>query len=251
MLDGLDQSFPGSVTCVIANAHKMWVIKVGGSLEAAARLRALLALLADYAHSGLIVVPGGGRFAERVRAEQRVTGMDDATAHRLAIGAMEQYGALLCGMDPRLYPVTDVSEIGGAGEGSTVPVWLPGKLLGDEPGEPGIPANWQVTSDSLALWFAGKINAEALILVKSTPARTNRARELATSGYLDDYFPEMMKKTGLGTITCLGIDEQETLRQALTSGAIPPELRISVHQVHDQLNEENQPSPDAKPNKGI
>lgn len=197
----------------------MWVVKIGGSLESAPGLGALLALLADYGHSGLIVVPGGGRFADRVRAEQRAKGMDDTDAHRLAIRAMEQYAAVLCGMEPRLYPIAGISEICGAGGESTAAVWLPGKQLA---GQHDIPANWQVTSDSLALWFAGKINAEALILLKSIPNKTNNAQELAASGYLDEYFPEMMEKTALRTIACIGINEQEILRKALATTTIPP-----------------------------
>ena len=197
----------------------MWVVKIGGSLEAAPELRPLLALLADYGHTGIIIVPGGGRFADRVRVEQRATDMEDIDAHRLAIRAMEQYAAVLCGMEPRLYPIGDISEISGIGGESTVPVWLPANLLADEP---GIPANWKVTSDSLALWFAGKINAQALILVKSVPNKTNDAQALAATGYLDEYFPEMIKKTALRTIACIGIDEQEILKQALASGTIPP-----------------------------
>ena len=202
----------------------MWVVKIGGSLEAVSGLRPLLALLADYGHTGVIIVPGGGRFADRVRAEQRDTGMDDTAAHRLAIRAMEQYAAILCGMEPRLYPIGDISEISGASEASTVPVWLPANLLADEP---GIPANWKVTSDSLALWFAGKINARALILVKSEPNKTNDARALAATGYLDEYFPEMIKKTGFGTIACIGIDEQQFLQQALATGTIPPDRWVT------------------------
>lgn len=204
-------------------AGGMWVVKIGGSLETSPGLRALLALLAGCRRSGLVIVPGGGRFADRIRAKQRATGMDDAVAHRQAIRAMGQYGAVLCGMEPRLSPVTEIGEVCSAGRNSTVPVWLPGNHLA---GQPGTPASWQVTSDSLALWLAGKVNAEALILVKPVPNNTNDAQALAATGYLDKYFPEMMKKTGIGIITCLGIDEQEILGKALASGAIPHELRI-------------------------
>lgn len=201
----------------------MWVVKIGGSLEAAPGLRPLLALLADYGHTGIIIVPGGGRFADRVRVEQRATDMEDVDAHRLAIRAMEQYAAVLCGMEPRLYPIGDISEISGIGGKATAPIWLPGNLLADDP---GIPANWSVTSDSLALWFAGKINAQALILVKSVPNKTNDAHTLAATGYLDEYFPEMIKKTALKTVACISIDQQQILRQALSSGTIPPDRWI-------------------------
>ena len=199
----------------------MWIIKIGGSLETASGLRPLLALLADYGHTGIIIVPGGGRFAERVREEERVTGMDDAAAHCLAIRAMEQYGALLCGMEPRLYPVANVSEITGAA--ATVPVWFPAEALDTQA---DIPASWQVTSDSLALWFAAKINAAGLILIKSVPSSTNDVRALAASGYLDEYFPQMMKKTNLQQIACISVDEREILRQALVSGTIHPGYNV-------------------------
>ena len=196
----------------------MWVVKIGGSLETSPRLPELLTLLADYGRSKVVIVPGGGRFAERVREEQRVTGMDDTIAHHLAIRAMERYGALLCEMEPRLYPVAGIGEIGDVAEGHTVPVWFPTAQLSTQE---DIPASWQVTSDSLALWFADKINADGLILVKSAPGGTNDAQALAVSGYLDAYFPQMMKKTSLDVIACIAIDEREALQQALSSGTIP------------------------------
>ena len=205
----------------------MWVVKIGGSLETAPGLPCLLASLADYGRSKVVIVPGGGQFADRVRAEQRAAGMNDATAHRLAIRSMEQYGALLCRMEPRLYPVAEPDAIGGVGKEATVPVWFPAKLLG---AQTDIPANWQVTSDSLALWFAGEINAEALILVKSVRNKSRSAQELAASGYLDGYFPEMMKKVNLELIACVGIDEWELLQQGLASGTIPPIYELSAEE---------------------
>ena len=195
----------------------MWVIKIGGSLETAPGLCELLALLAASGPARTVIVPGGGRFAEQVRAEQRETGMDDARAHRRALLAMEAYGAVLCGMEPRLYPVTDIGEI-TPDDATGTPVWFPSRMLS---ARTDIPANWQVTSDSLALWFAGEINAEALILVKSVPNKTNDTQALAATGYLDKYFPKMMQQTNLEMIACLGVDEQEVLRQTLVSGTLP------------------------------
>ena len=199
----------------------MWVVKIGGSLETSRGLPGLLALLADYGRSRAVIVPGGGRFAERVRAEQRVTGTDDTAAHHLAIRAMERYGALLCEKEPRLYPVAGIGEIRNVTGEHTVPVWFPTALLSTQE---DIPASWQVTSDSLALWFADKINADGLILVKSVPGGTNDARALAASGYLDAYFPQMMKKASLDVLACIAIDEREALQRALSSGTIPSAL---------------------------
>ena len=201
----------------------MWVVKIGGSLEMAPGLRALLEVLAEYGRSKIIIVPGGGRFADKVRAEQKGMAMDDATAHRLAIRGMEHYAAVLCGINTRLYPVTDPGTPANAGDVLSVPVWLPGKLLA---GQPGIPCNWQVTSDSLALWLADRIGAEALILVKSAANGTADIERLAAVGYLDAYFPRMLEQTSVGEIACVCINDQEVIRQALVSGLIPHGIRI-------------------------
>lgn len=203
----------------------MWVVKIGGSLESAPGLRALLELLAGYGRSKIIIVPGGGRFADRVRAEQIGAAMDDATAHRLAIQGMEQYAAVLCGINTRLYTVSDPEGLSDADEIATIPVWLPGKLLARQP---DIPRNWQVTSDSLALWLADRVGAEAAVLVKSVANTTQDADHLAATGYLDEYFPRMIEKTSVGKIACVCVDDLEIIQQALVSGTIPHRIRLKT-----------------------
>ena len=171
----------------------MWVVKIGGSLETVPGIGELLTLLVEYGHSRIVIVPGGGRFADRVRASQSELKLNDETAHIMAIRAMQQYAEVLCGLNPNLHPIVHTREIDVINKKAAIPVWLPGKLLA---GQPDIPANWQVTSDSLALWFAGKISAEAVILVKSAGNKTSDLKQLAASGYLDEYFPQMLAKTG-------------------------------------------------------
>ena len=201
----------------------MWVVKIGGSLETAPGLRALLEVLVEYGRAKIIIVPGGGRFADQVRAEQKATAMDDATAHRLAIQGMEHYAAVLCGINTCLYPETDPQAPADAGDILSVPVWLPGRLLADQP---GIPCNWQVTSDSLALWLADRLGAEALILVKSAANGTADIERLAETGYLDEYFPHMLKKTNVRKVACVCVDDLNTVKQALVSATIPHGIRI-------------------------
>ena len=203
----------------------MWVVKVGGSLETAPGLGELLALLVEYGRSRIVIVPGGGRFADRVRSGQVELNLSDEAAHVMAIRAMEQFAGVLCGLNPNLRPFVHSGEISGINKKAAIPVWLPVELLA---GQPDIPAGWQVTSDSLALWFAGKINADALILVKSVSNRTADAGQLAASGYLDEFFPKMLAKTGVKNIACACINDLEPLQQALVSGTIPPEIRIDT-----------------------
>ena len=203
----------------------MWVVKVGGSLETASRLNELLALLVEYGRSRIVIVPGGGRFADQVRAGQPELKLNDETAHAMAIRAMEQYAEVLCGLNSNLCPIVHTREIDTIYKKAAIPVWLPAKLLA---GQPDIPASWQVTSDSLALWFAGEINADAVILVKSASNVTLDAGQLAASGYLDEFFPKMLAKTGVKKVACVCINDLEVLQQALVSGTIPPEIQIDT-----------------------
>jgi aspartokinase-like uncharacterized kinase len=138
-----------------------WVIKVGGSLGGRpARLRRLMAALALAARRHrLVVVPGGGSFADAVRRADRRFALGDSTAHWMAILAMDQYGHLLADLAPGAAVVRR--------RGQLVPgrlnVLLPSAWL--RRADP-LPHSWDVTSDSIAAWFARVLGARRLMLVK-------------------------------------------------------------------------------------
>ena len=141
------------------------VVKIGGSLEADPhRRRALLEAIGDGAHGRCIVVPGGGAFADAVRAAQARERFGDAEAHRRALDAMSDAAGIFRGIEPRL-----VQSLEPWAE--TAParsrVWNPRALRA---GHPDIPETWDVTSDSLALWLAARVGAERCVLVKSVDA---------------------------------------------------------------------------------
>jgi 5-(aminomethyl)-3-furanmethanol phosphate kinase len=120
------------------------VVKVGGGVGDGA-LPGVCASLGELGRRHrLLVVPGGGRFADAVRDADRSLGLHPHTSHRMAILAMEQFGWLLSDL------------IRG------VPVLLPAGLPLDE-----LPASWDVTSDSIAAWVTHRVGAERLVLVKS------------------------------------------------------------------------------------
>ncbi len=79
------------------------IVKLGGSLARSERLTAWLDSLAEAAGE-VVVVPGGGPFAERVREMQQRWRFDDPTAHHLALLAMEQFGRMLAVLRPGLAP---------------------------------------------------------------------------------------------------------------------------------------------------
>lgn len=142
----------------------MWVVKLGGSLLGSPELTRWLEVLVKFSDGKIVIVPGGGLFADAVREAQQLSNTSDAVAHRLALLAMDQFGILLAGMNPGLVTASSELEIAERGWQHLAIVWLPSKMvLADD----SIPKNWQLTSDSLSGWLANKLGAEQLILVKS------------------------------------------------------------------------------------
>ncbi len=201
----------------------MWLVKLGGSLQESPHLGNWLRLLADRGGGRLIVVPGGGRFADAVRAAQERWAFDDVTAHHMALIAMEQYGRMLAGMEPRLRPVSDRNGLLRAIDQDEVPVWMPSIMAGMEQ---SIPASWEMTSDSLSLWLAIELGAELLAVVKSvTPARGEYdLRRLVSEGRLDAQFPRLAARFN-GDIAWFSSDQTDAFAAALSSDQ-PPERHL-------------------------
>lgn len=169
----------------------MWVVKLGGSLLNACDLQETLIQLADHGAGQLVIVPGGGVFAEQVRYLQKELCIDDITAHRMALRAMEQFGDILTSLEPRYHPATTIDAINGWLDKHEIPVWFPFDMVADNP---AIKASWDITSDSLSLWLANSIHCQNLALLKSTVPDDNdySAQHLSQFGFLDPAFAEMM-----------------------------------------------------------
>ena len=71
----------------MSGAGGITVVKLGGSFAGSVELPAWLDALARCA-GRVVVVPGGGPFAEAVRAAQPKMRFDDHAAHRMAVLAM-------------------------------------------------------------------------------------------------------------------------------------------------------------------
>lgn len=141
----------------------MWVLKLGGSLCRSPNLLEWVDTLARFPGK-LVVVPGGGLFADAVRSTQTLVGFDDETAHRLAILAMQQMGELLCAQNSKFQRADNPEEIAYVAATGGVPIWFPDQMTkqADE-----VATSWDVTSDSLACWLAEQISAEGVLLIKS------------------------------------------------------------------------------------
>lgn len=165
------------------------VIKVGGSLARdRVRLRAALQRIANGKEGAAVVVPGGGLFADAVRQAQRHLLFGDVLAHRLAIDAMSAMGEVFLALEPRLRVAASVDDIRDLLARDRVVVWNPVDLRS---GDPGIAENWDVTSDSLALWLARSLGAGRCLLIKSAPCPVwTEVTELVEHGLVDRAFSQ-------------------------------------------------------------
>ncbi|MFA6364629.1 uridylate kinase [Methanoregula sp.] len=124
------------------------VVKLGGSL--APHCAEIIPVLQS-AHHPLLIVPGGGRFAEVVR--QSEVAADADAAHWMACAAIDQYGWTLAAQ----------------GIGTTTKIARPKNtcvllpycaLRRYDP----LPHSWDITSDTIAAWVAGRIGGDLLVL---------------------------------------------------------------------------------------
>ncbi|MEP9351210.1 aspartate kinase [Xanthobacter sp. KR7-225] len=193
------------------------IVKLGGSLLSGPPPRPLLQRLAR--QRGAILVPGGGSFADAVRDAQPRLGLSEGACHAMAILAMEQTAYALADLCPALARCHSQADLAAPRSGAAL--WFPAAML---LGAADIPASWDVTSDSLALWLAARLGARRLVLVKAPGAAVPRApavadlATLAQAGLVDRAFPQMARGFA-GTIVLVNADDSARLEAALGSGA--------------------------------
>lgn len=170
------------------------VLKLGGSLAESKRLRRLLALVGR-ARRPVVVVPGGGAFADAVRDMQKALGFSDDVAHDMAILAMHQMADAMIALEPRMKPADTLLGIARAWRRNRVPVWMPAMLCA---GDRRIPRDWSITSDGLAARLAERLGDVELVLVKSCDVKPKAsAKQLARQGIVDPTFPVIVERSNI------------------------------------------------------
>jgi 5-(aminomethyl)-3-furanmethanol phosphate kinase len=164
---------------------QMIVVKVGGSLYDWPGLGpALRAFVAALDPSPVLLVPGGGDFADAVRKLHAVHGLTEEQSHWLALESLWPTARLVCTLAQTgecLLPYPPIPS------GERVAVLDPHcfcNLSG-----PDLPHTWEVTTDSIAAWAAVVWKAERLVLLKSIDVPPGTPwDEAAARGWVDPYF---------------------------------------------------------------
>jgi len=140
-----------------------FVVKLGGSLVEHVPI---LAPLLKKSSRPLLIVPGGGRYADEVREAS----LSDDEAHWRAIMAMDRYGDFIGSFDLPVVRRLKVPE--------QPAVLLPYRCM--KKYDP-LPHSWDVTSDTIAAWVAGILGLD-LVIIKSVDG-IRIGGELATRIY--------------------------------------------------------------------
>jgi aspartokinase-like uncharacterized kinase len=190
----------------------MWIVKLGGSLCADPILPQWLDLLAQLGGGRVTLVGGGGTFADEVRRLQSHWQFNDLAAHNMAVLAMAQTAYQLNAMNPTLKLASSRSDIRRVLHKGQTALWLPFELQREQA---DAQTTWDVTSDSLALDLARRLNAERMVVIKSCRIEPKATlAQLSEEGIVDKRFASLAEGAAF-PIEILHKDELDAMRALL------------------------------------
>ena len=186
-----------SASVASGERRRILVVKVGGSLmDKVSSVIATLKSAAqspDCAFDKIVLVPGGGIFADEIRSMNA----DDETSHWLAVLAMEKFGYLISALgipatdslSDCIADFADADTCRGSSCGGKTLVLLPYKPVREY--DP-LPHSWDITSDSIAAWVASELSERlggdcrvSLLLLKSVDGIMRRDTNTNTTSAIN------------------------------------------------------------------
>ncbi|MCU4139296.1 MAG: 5--3-furanmethanol-phosphate kinase MfnE [Methanophagales archaeon] len=213
----------------VSVAMSMSVVKLGGSLFKEGR--SILRFLRDFAAErglSIVVVPGGGPFADFIRKISSSAGISDEASHWMSILAMHQYAFFLTdGVEvPLVERLEEISHTERGAEkagGGTCVVFLPFNLLREED---ELKHSWDVSSDTIAAFVAKKLGERKIIKItdvdgiyddKGRIIHRIHARDMIKRGFLGCVDAELPRFLAENRMRCIIVNgkRRERLEKVL------------------------------------
>jgi 5-(aminomethyl)-3-furanmethanol phosphate kinase len=192
------------------------VIKVGGSLLDWPELPdRLSSYLEGRRGDRLVLIVGGGRFADVLRDLDACHKLGEIRSHALALRVLDLTAHLVAELLPGSEVVEDLNQLPDAWTRGRLPILAPRLFLDqDDRSSNPLPHAWSTTTDAIAARLAVRLGAQELALLKSTPLPSGiRQREAARLGLVDEEFPRVAK--GVPIVTFINFRDYSMLPHIL------------------------------------
>jgi aspartokinase-like uncharacterized kinase len=184
---------------------RLRIIKLGGSLLSLPNLREKFhRWCCENSHPLTLVMVGGGGMVDAVREVNRSNPLPEEFAHWLCMDLLRHTARLAHQILGDVELVESIDDLQQLILGSTIASTMPNIAIvqveicfARNLSNLGLPASWQVTSDSLAAALSQMYEAEEVVMMKSTdvPSGYQKLAELADAGIVDRYFPDLASES--------------------------------------------------------
>lgn len=140
------------------------LVKIGGSIlddeEATARLVPQLTSLAG--RRRFLILTGGGRAAKRIKANQRAQQTPFYGCWKAGVLSLEVNAALLASYSTSFSLVASLADLNESFEAGKIPILGPAGVITSSL---HLTPDWNVTTDSMGLYFASMLGAQRYVVV--------------------------------------------------------------------------------------
>jgi aspartokinase-like uncharacterized kinase len=176
--------------------NKSIIVKVGGKIlenrdNIESTLNQFKSLLSDEMLQKVIIIPGGGSLADFVRIIDDKLNIGDDLAHWMAIYAMNHNGVKLCNDFKEIICIDNYRKLQTLLKSESekgIYAFLPYEFLSQED---QLPHDWEVTSDSITLYLAHRLELKECYLIKDVDGimihekgQEKVIQEMTTSDYI-------------------------------------------------------------------
>lgn len=195
-------------------------VKLGGSiLDQEAATAALIPHIIELAHKHrILILTGGGQTVKRIKANQRSIGTPFYSCWRAGVVCLEVNAHLLASYSTHFTVVASLADAAACFASGNIGVFAP---LGAMVNSLHLVPDWEETTDSIGLHFAGTLGARRYVIVSdvdgiyekrpgeaacATPIPHLSVDELERlpSSKLDSAFPRYFRRRGLPTVIVNG-----------------------------------------------